>query len=350
MRLNDESKIKKSFEEVKITTTSEMILSAFEKQKIAPMQMNTKTKKRPSLWFSLSIGFSSVALACSSIAGIAVLLNNQDTDYPIIINDHNLQAAFELYTGVNLLSYVTNTPSLVKSLSSELGGANDEVAEKPTTSLEFNEVVEKYHQNYKLYTSLLTKGDEIQYQVANGTFVEDYGTYQYQMLIEESYYFYYSYDFAEENEESQFSGELHIGELDVYLVSFEIEQNIYTNKNEVEITINLDENSSLEIEFATKPNQYSYEYAYVENGEETKSIEIELKGKNNGLMLDIDIEEGNFNFSYKVRTIEDNNYRMNYEYDNGIKTYSGVITYTVYSNSIIYTETHLQISILKEIQ
>lgn len=350
MRLDNESKIKKSFEEVKINTTSEMILSAFEKQKFAPMQMKNKTKNRPSLWMSLSIGFSSVALVCSSVAAIAILLNNQDSYTPVIINDQRLQAAFELYTGVNLLSYVTNTPSPLKSLNSELSGANDEVVEKPTTSLEFNEIVDKYHQNHELYTSLLTKGDEIQYQVTNGTFIGDYGTYQYQMLIEESFYFYYSDDFATSDEESQFTGELHIGESDVYLISFEIEQNIYTNKEEVKITINLDEDSSLKIEFATKPNRYSYEYAYVENGEETKSIEIEIKGKNNGLMLDIDIEEGNSNYSYKVRTIEDNNYRMNYEYDNGIKTYSGVITYTVYPDSIIYTETKLQSSILKEIQ
>ena len=351
MRLNEESKIKKSFEEVKIHTTSEMILSAFEKQKITSMLLDTKTKKRPSLWFSLTIGFSSVALACSSIAGIAVLLNNQNTYNPIIISDRHLQAAFELYTGVNLLSYISNNTSPeLKSLGNELGGMNDEVVEKPITASVFNEVVEKYHQNHELYTSLLTKGDGIQYQVSDGPFVGDYDTYQYQMLIEESYYFYYSDDFAEQDDESQYYGEIRVGESDAYLVSFKIEQNIYTNKNEVEITINLDENSSLEIEFATKPNRYSYEYAYVENGEETKSIEIELKGKNNGLMLDIDIEEGNLNFSYKVRTIEDNNYRMNYEYDNGIKTYSGVITYTVYSNSIIYTETHLQISILKEIQ
>lgn len=350
MRLNDESKIKKSFEEVKINTTSEMILSAFEKQKFAPVQLDTKAKKRPPLWLSLSIGFSSVALACSSFAAIAIVLNNQDPYNPIIISDQRLQAAFELYTGVNLLSYAASPHSLVKSLSSELSGVDDEESKKPTTSQEFNEVVEKYHQNHELYNSLLTKGDAIQCQVTNGTFFGDFGTYQYQMLIEESYYFYYSDDFATSDEGSQFAGELHLGESDVYQVSFAVEQNINTNKKEVEITINLDEDSSLEIEYATKPNRYSYEYVFIENGEETKSFEIELKGKSNGLKLDIDIEEENKKYSYKVGATETDNYRMSYEYDDGANSFKGVITYTVYPSSIIYTEAQLQISILKEIQ
>lgn len=348
MRLNDESRIKKSFEEVKITTTSEMILSAFEKQKMAPMQLDTKTKKKSSLWFSLSIGFSSVALVCSSVAAVAVLLNNPDSSTPVIINDHHLQAAFELYTGVNLLSYVTNTPSLVKSLKCKSLFTSDEEGKKPITLQEFEEVVNKYHQNYELYTSLLTKGSEIQYQITNGTFVEDYGTYQYQMLIEESIHFYYSDGFV--GEEGQYLGELHIGDSDVYQVDFDIEQNIYTNKKEVEIAINLDEDTSFEIEYSTKPNRYSYEYTYVENGEEIKSVEIELKGKGNGLTLDIDVEEENKNFSYKVRKTEENNYRMNYEYENGTDTYSGIINLTIYSNSIIYTETKLQETIIKNIQ
>ena len=348
MRLNDESKIKKSFEEIKITTTSEMILSAFEKQKLAPIQMETKAKKRPSTWFSLAIGFSSVALVSSSAIAIAVLLNNQDSSTPVIINDHHLQAAFELYTGVNLLSYVTATPHSIKLLNVESLFTSEEETKKPVTSQEFNEVVDKYHQNYELYTSLLTKGSEVQYQITSGTFVGDYGTYQYQMSIEESIHFYYSDGFVEE--EGQYLGELHIGETDVYQVDFDIEQNIYTNKKEVEITINLDEDTSFEIEYSTKPNRYSYEYTYVESGEEIKSVEIELKGKGNGLTLDIDVEEENKNFSYKVRKTEENSYRMNYEYENGTDTYSGIINYTIYSNSIIYTETKLQETIIKNIQ
>ena len=348
MRLSDESRIKKSFEEVKITTTSEMILSAFEKQKLAPMQMETKTKKRSSLWFSLSIGFSSVALVCSSVAAVTVLLNNPDTTTPIIINDHHLQAAFELYTGVNLLSYVTNTPYSIKPLNVEPLFTSGEETKKPVTLQEFNEVVDKYHQNYELYTSLLTKGSEVQYQITSGTFVGDYGTYQYQMSIEESIHFYYSDGFVEE--EGQYLGELHIGETDAYQVDFDIEQNIYTNKKEVEITINLDEDTSFEIEYSTKPNRYSYEYTYVENGEEIKSVEIELRGKGNGLTLDIDVEEENKNFSYKIRKTEENSFRMNYEYENGTDTYSGIINLTIYSNSIIYTETKLQETIIKNIQ
>jgi len=41
---------------------------------------------------------------------------------------------------------------------------------------------------------------------------------------------------------------------------------------------------------------------------------------------------------------------MNYEYENGTDTYSGIINLTIYSNSIIYTETKLQETIIKNIQ
>lgn len=332
MKLNDQSKIKKAFEEVKITTTSEMILSAYEKQKhINPSALITPRRK-PSLWLSLTISLSSVAVLAASAVGISFFINSQSAYTPVIIESHKDQAAFELFTGISL-SYGEASPfALSKRMygESDKGGNNQALTEE-----HFEEIVKVYDDNYETYSELLAKGADIQYLVTEGSYTMDFGTYQYMMKIENSYTFYYNYNLgAQSGDENDLSGEIHDSESHSYQVDMTVEQNSNTQKQEVQFTLHFGETSSLVIEYAKKPNRFSYQFTYIQDGEETKSIEVEIKRKGQGLRLEVEIINPDSQYSYKVWKIDEAKSRMQYVHDE----YSGVIVYSINEGTITYTE------------
>ncbi|MFA6675559.1 MAG: hypothetical protein WCS49_01620 [Bacilli bacterium] len=343
----NEKQIKQAFKNVKINTTSEMILKAYEKDKNNSSIMATqKIKNRHAFrWGSLSL--TSALVLAGSAVGIYFIVQNNLPYSTIVIEDQSDQAAFELFTGVSLLSNDDLSASLLKAY---MGGNPNEDSDSISES-EFLSTVENYHQNFNAYQALLNKGANVQYSVNEGTYTGQYGSYAHKMTIEESYYFYYNYSFSSSETAGSgntYQGEIHIDDSTTYEIGFNIQQNAYTRRHEVAIQIQYGTDSSLEIAYATTPNRYSYQFAYMENNVETKSVDVEIKMRNGNYKLAIETSENGNMYQYEIYATARNTYLMKYQIGQG--GYSGTITYTISASTVTYTERQSQYTITKQIQ
>lgn len=232
----NEKKIQQAFKNVRINTTSEMILDAYAKDKLNSSRVATPTPKKHHVlrWSGLSLS-SALVLAASAVGIYFIVVNNQPYS-TIVIESQSEQAAFELFTGTSLLSSDDLSASLLKAY----GGGNPNDDSGSISESEFVSVVENYHQNFSAYYSLLNKGTNVQYSINEGTYTGQYGNYAHKMTIEASYYFYYNYNFesSETTENGNaYQGELHMDDSTIYEVNFDIQQNAYTNRHEVAVQI-----------------------------------------------------------------------------------------------------------------
>jgi len=343
----NEKQIKQAFKDIKIKTTSEMILKAYERDKNNSSVMATpKTKNRRAFkWGSLSL--TSALVLAGSAVGIYFIVQNNLPYSTVVIEDQSNQAAFELFTGVSLLSNDDLSASLLKAY----GGGNPNENSGSLSESEFISTVENYHQNFNAYQALLNKGADVQYSINEGTYQGQYDTYAHKMTIEESYYFYYNYSFGSSEtggSGNAYQGELHIDDSTTYEISFDVQQNAYTHRHEVAIQIQYGTDSALEITYATTPNRFSYQFVYMENNMETKSVDIEIKMRNGNYKLDLETSENGDIYQYEIYASARNTFLMKYQI--GQNGYLGTISYTISGSTVTYTERQSHYTITKQIQ
>ncbi|MFA7032115.1 MAG: hypothetical protein WC201_00945 [Bacilli bacterium] len=343
----NEKQIKRAFKDVKINTTSEMILKAYEKDKNNSSVMATpKIKNRHAFrWGGLSL--TSALVLAGSAVGIYFIVQNNLPYSTVVIESQSDQAAFELFTGVSLLSDDDLSASLLKAY---IGGNSNEDSGLLDES-EFTSVVENYHQNFNAYQALLNKGADVHYSVNEGTYTGQHGSYAHKMTIENSYYFYYNYNFGSSEtggSGNAYQGELHIDESTTYEIGFNMQENAYTHRHEVAMQIQYGADSALKIAYATTPNRYSYQFAYMENDVETKSVDVEIKMRKGNYKLDVETSENGNAYQYEIYASTRNTYLMKYQI--GQSGYSGTITYTISGSNVTYTERQTQYTITKQIQ
>ena len=350
------NQIKQAFDKVEISTTSEAILQAYEKQ----TQNKLETKKPKKTWkiTFISLG-TTFALAASGVGIYFLTISNLNSNdfKPIVLQSKNEQAAFELSTGMNFI----NEAVAVESSRS----ADHLLKSKENSTLsetQFEELVNAYHQDFNTYQSFLNDGLNVTYEVETGNYIsglDPQKTYIYKMNINDQYYFFYNdaleednddQDEDEEEKEYEFSGELKDGE-NIYQVDFEIELDAKSNEKEIEMSILYDKinNKSLKIEYGSEEKETSYSFSYLENNQKNKKVEIELEKSNNSISLNLEIETSNeSSYKYKVKKIDNSVYEMKYE----IEDFSllGTIKYTVTTSGVSYVETSLNYSLIKKIQ
>lgn len=352
MENNKEKMMKDSFAKINISTTSAQILQAYEKEKVSTMnQPQVSKKKNPFRLVMVSLS-ASVLLAASAV-GIYFIVKGSTPYSPVIIKK-NEQAAFELFTGASLLNEQLNSKKALAKHNpflSENDDDDDEHNSGRLTETEFASMVDVYHNNYQTYYSLIENGVEIKNTIEEGTFAGKSETFTYKMTINDDYYFYYSFDFDQSDDdelESNYTGELHLNNEDIFPVSFQIENNTNTQKREIEMEITYSLNSILKIEFGQTANRSSYEYTYFENDEEVKAIEIEIKEKSQSRKVEIEIKEVDHEYSFEVKKVDDQHYQIAYE--DGTLNASGTILMIISGTTITYQEKQLSYQIVKQIQ
>lgn len=345
-----QDKIINSFENVNIKTTSDMILSKFSERK-----KNKVIQKSKAFKLSL-IGVSSALVIVGSGIGVFFLVNSKQNHYaPIIIDNKNQQAAFELLTGIQFFEN-EQKPLLKKIMNVYNDDDNDDDDDdnnKNNTNItkeQFSDLIDVYHENYLTYDALLS-GNQFSYTIEQGTYKETFNTYIYKMNIQNKYFFYYNDGFDEiddHEKETNYKGEVKINN-NSYQVLFTVELNNNTNKKEVEMNIYYSATSYLEIEYGQTANKSSYEYTYVENNQEIKTIEFEIKQKNNNYLLELEIEQNEKVYEYEVVQNKDSSYSMAYTFEDATN-YRGEATYYISETSIKYIENKYNYEIIKIIQ
>lgn len=280
-----EKDIKNASSTYDIKLSANEILQAYEKRQME------KSPKRVFHFPKFKFAFGT--LACAAVVLLAVLIptlmNNQSA---IIDPQENVrwgtrsQTAFQLYTGLNLVS---NDKPMMKLLKRS---AIDDAS--------FDDLVVTYDKSVDTLNLLFQDGLDKENTIEKGHYEGQYGKYQYRMTISE-YIFLNNMSFEEDDEEkeTEFVGEIINQSGPNYYVEIKKEQDTVDGEEEIEMTIHFSENYRIEIEQEHEANEIDYQYSIYEFDrivyEENISIE---NSKDKISICDIEIVKNQNEYSF----------------------------------------------------
>lgn len=279
-----EKDIKNAASSYSIKLSSDDILQAYEKRQLE------KKEKRVFHFPKLKFAFGSLACVAVvlAIAIPSIMNNNKTPSKPVIITPQEnvkwgtrSQTAFQIFTGLNLISSDSTSNWLLKK--------------RTIDDSSFNDLVITYDKSVDTLNLLFQDGLDKENKIEKGSFEGEKGKYQYRMIISQ-YTFLTNMSFEEDDDEQEtkFEGEIVNESSSNYYVEIEKETNPLDNEEEIEMKIHITDNYRIEIEQEHENNEVEYQYSIYEfdNDKPTYKENILIENKKDKISsCEIEVEK-----------------------------------------------------------
>ena len=304
-----EKDIKNAASSYSIKLSADDILQAYEKRQVE--------KKEKRVFHFPTFKFAFGSLACAAIVAIGIIIpnainnnNSNNPNTPIIINPQEnvkwgtrSQTAFQIFTGLNLISSDNSSTRLLKK--------------RAIDDSSFNDLVITYDKSVDTLNLLFQDGLDKENKIEKGSFEGEKGKYQYRMIISQ-YTFLTNMSFEEDDDEQEtkFEGEIVNESSSNYYVEIEKEIDVEDNEEEIEMKIHITDSYRIEIEQEHENNEVEYQYSIYEFDKLTYEEKISIENKKDKIdSCEIEIKKLEKDYKFEKIHYEGNNLYCNYEMD-----------------------------------
>ncbi|MCI2111362.1 MAG: hypothetical protein LKK13_03345 [Bacilli bacterium] len=339
------SDIRKAFASLKTETTAETVLASFRQEQALEGARKEKPARHP---FRFAFGGLAAAVAVVGLSlGLYFGIGQSESYAPVTLENGEEQVAFELLTGASFLDGgEAEAPSraFLEGLRENPFSGNLRRASSLSEE-EFGDIVDHYHENYWTYSSLLSEGLEVSFDLESGSFegvFED--RYSHKMTLGGSRAFYYD---ASVGEGGSYAGELHEG-AQCHKVLFTVGGDAKGADVEMRIYESGESDDYLEIEYGTARHETAYRFTSFAGGETEKTVEFRVLERKRSYKLELSVEEGAFACQYGVRLSEKGkDFQIDYDYMGELQ---GVIFFYAHDEVVTYVERNARYESEKNIQ